>query len=160
MLERLVGEDVEVRLGLDAGNPTVNADPHQLEQVLMNLCTNAAHAMELTGGVLEVGLTNVTLGPGDPQPYPDLEPGGYVRLTVTDTGHGIESAVMQKIFEPYFTTKSSGTGLGLAIARRIITAHGGHLQVNPRPGNTVTIQFQLPLFSNRHTHSNHGYHSA
>ena len=137
---------IELRQQVDAKTDTIIADPTQMQQVLMNLCTNAAHAMEKAGGVLEVGLSNVTLGPGDTRSYPDLEPGGYVRLTVTDTGHGIEPGVMQKIFEPYFTTKEvgKGTGLGLSVVHGIVKAHGGAIKVYSEVGKGTTFQVLLP----------------
>ena len=145
-LRASIPSSIELRQQVDAKTDTIIADPTQMQQVLMNLCTNAAHAMEKAGGVLEVGISNVTLSPGDTRSYPDLEPGGYVRLTVTDTGHGIEPEVMQKIFEPYFTTKEvgKGTGLGLSVVHGIVKAHGGAIKVYSEVGKGTTFQVLLP----------------
>jgi PAS domain S-box-containing protein len=145
-LRASIPSTIEFRQQVDAKTDPIIADPTQMQQILMNLCTNAAHAMEQTGGVLEVGLCNVTLGPADTRLYPELEPGGYVRLTVTDTGHGIEPEVMKKIFEPYFTTKEvgKGTGLGLSVVHGIVQASGGSIKVYSEVGKGSTFQVLLP----------------
>jgi signal transduction histidine kinase len=97
---------------LDPKAGQILADPTQMQQVLMNLCTNAGLAMEKEGGVLEIRLGNVELGGEDARFDSEAEAGRYLRLTVSDTGHGIAPAMLPRIFEPYFTTKEIGKGTG------------------------------------------------
>jgi PAS domain S-box-containing protein len=125
---------------------TVLADPTQMHQVLINLCTNAAHAMRDTGGTIEVHLEPIDVTTDSPAPAQGLTPGPYVRLTVSDTGHGMTPEIMQRIFEPFFTTKSrgEGTGMGLAIVHGIVTGHGGAITVESTPGQGTTFAVYLP----------------
>ncbi len=113
----------------------------------MNLCTNAYHAMREKGGVLEVTLLEEEIGPDDSKSNMDLLPGTYLRLTVGDTGHGMDHAVMEKIFNPYFTTKpfGEGTGMGLAISHGIVKSCGGDIQVYSEPGEGTTFHVYLPM---------------
>lgn len=139
---------IEIRYSLtgDREQGAVFADPTQIHQVLMNLCTNAAHAMRATGGLLNVTVAEIVI-PAAPAAHPlDLQPGPYVRLTVSDTGHGMEAAVMERIFEPYFTTKEvgEGTGLGLAVVQGIVKSHGGAITVQSEPGRGTTFEVLLP----------------
>ena len=125
---------------------TVLADPTQMQQVLMNLCTNAAHAMEDAGGRLKITLDNATLTEADSRLAADLAPGRYVKVSVSDTGHGMEARVRERIFDPYFTTKGpgKGTGLGLSVVHGIVTSHGGVIQVDSEPGAGTTFHVYLP----------------
>jgi PAS domain S-box-containing protein len=125
---------------------TVIADPTQVHQVLMNLCTNAAQAMGDKGGVLHVGLALVRFGAQDLTRPAELGPGPYIRLKVSDTGHGMDRAVVDRIFEPYFTTKrpGEGTGLGLAVVHGIVKSHGGAITVYSSPGEGTTFHVYLP----------------
>ena len=122
------------------------ADPTQMQQVLMNLCTNAAHAMEKHGGVLKIGLCNAAATEGDGIPKSKLEHGNYVLLTVSDTGHGMDPGVQARIFDPYFTTKEpgKGTGLGLSVVHGIVQSHGGAIQVISEVGKGTTFKVFLP----------------
>ena len=137
---------IQIRHHIEVESSVVFADPTQIHQVLMNLCTNAAHAMDEQGGVLEVGLADVMLDTNDMARYPDLYPGTYVQLTVSDTGQGIDRAVMDRIFDPYFTTKGKGegTGLGLSVAHGIVKDHGGAISVESEPGKGTTFYVLLP----------------
>jgi len=137
---------IELRQQLDPKGGTVIADPTQMQQILMNLCTNAAHAMDKTGGVLCVQLANVVLNPDEVRFDSDLEPGEYVRLSVADTGHGIPPDVMKRIFDPYFTTKEKGkgTGLGLSVVHGIVKAHGGAIKVYSEVGQGTSFHVFLP----------------
>jgi PAS domain S-box-containing protein len=121
---------IELRSYLDPTSGTIMADPTQVQQVLMNLCTNAGHAMEKEGGSLQIKLSNTAITGEDARFDPEVEPGNYVKITVSDTGHGMEPSVLQRIFEPYFTTKepSKGTGLGLAVVHGIVKSHGGKIK--------------------------------
>ena len=124
----------------------VMADPTQIHQVIMNLCTNAYHAMEEDGGLLTVSLASV---PYDETslPHGDLSPGTYLRLTVEDTGSGIRPAVLDNIFDPYFSTKdkNKGTGLGLAVVHGIVKGHGGAIAVNSEVGKGTAVHVSLPI---------------
>ena len=113
----------------------------------MNLATNAGHAMQEDGGVLEVSLANVELDDLSVVKHLDLNAGSYLRLTVSDTGHGMTSEIMERIFDPYFTTKDTGegTGLGLSVAQGIIKAHGGTITVYSEMGKGTTFHVYLPL---------------
>ena len=118
-------------------------DEVQVHQIVLNLCTNAAHAMEEKGGTLTIGVDVVTLGGEKALNLPNLPAGKYAKLTVTDTGSGILPENMERIFEPYFSTKEPGrgTGMGLAVVSGIVEAHKGHIQVmsNPQGGTTFTV---------------------
>jgi len=127
---------------------TVLADPTQLEQVLVNLCTNACQAMEAHGGTLTVTVQPCTLEAGDVNVSTagDLPPGDYVLLRVADTGQGMDEHTRERIFDPYFTTKrpGQGTGLGLAVAASIVEKHSGAIQVASGPGEGATFDVYLP----------------
>ncbi|HYA15652.1 MAG TPA: PAS domain S-box protein [Syntrophales bacterium] len=127
----------------------VLADPTQIHQVLMNLCTNAAHAMRDRGGVLTVTLSEVEADDSFILKHPDMRLGPYVRLMVRDTGYGINEAVIERIFDPYFTTKGpgEGTGLGLAVVQGIVKSHGGMITVHSEPDKGTTFQVFLPMIS-------------
>ncbi len=124
---------------------TVLADLTQLNQILMNLCTNAAHAMRTEGGVLEVSLENVEFGIRNAEL--GLEPGTYVKLTVRDTGHGIDPEIMDRIFDPYFTTKGQdeGTGMGLAVVHGIVKSYDGAITVQSEVGKGTVFEVLIPV---------------
>jgi PAS domain S-box-containing protein len=139
---------VEIRQEI-AVNPVgdiVMADPTQIHQVLMNLCTNAFHAMRDKGGILNVVLAEVDAGSLCSE-HPELQPGSYVSLTVNDTGCGMDASVMERIFDPYFTTKApgEGTGLGLSVVQGIVRSHNGIISVQSLPGVGTSFRVLLPL---------------
>jgi signal transduction histidine kinase/ActR/RegA family two-component response regulator len=137
---------IEIRQNLESKSDTVLGNPTQIYQVLMNLCTNAAHAMREEGGVLEVTVTDVDLHMDDAAQNPDLNPGAYVKLTVRDTGSGIEPGIMERIFDPYFSTKEAGqgTGMGLAVAHGIVKSTGGAITVDSKLGEGTTMSVFFP----------------
>jgi signal transduction histidine kinase/DNA-binding response OmpR family regulator len=137
---------ITIRPIIDRNAGAVLADPTQIQQVLINLCTNAAHAMREVGGVIEVRLEAIEVGGDASAISPDLKAGSYVRLTVQDTGHGMEPKILERILEPFFTTKSmgEGTGMGLAVVHSIITNHGGAITVESTPGQGSTFIVYLP----------------
>ena len=124
----------------------VLADPTQIHQIIMNLCTNAGHAMREKGGLLEITLVNTDLESADITGMPDLLPGCYLKLAVKDTGHGMDSQTMERIFDPFFTTKphTEGTGLGLSVIHGIVRNHGGTITVESDPGKGATFNVYLP----------------
>ena len=134
----------EIALSPDDG--VVFADPTQIQQVLMNLCTNAAHAMQARGGLLRVKLSDTVVGGFPDSLHSGLEPGPYVCLTVDDTGHGIDASLIERIFDPYFTTKGvgEGTGLGLSVVQGIVRTNGGAITVHSKPGKGATFNVLFP----------------
>jgi PAS domain S-box-containing protein len=138
--------DIRQEIALPPEGGVVLADPTQIHQVLMNLCTNAAHAMRATGGILSVGLSEVEADTSFVARHPGLKVGPCVCLTVSDTGHGMDAAVMERVFEPYFTTKGAGegTGLGLAVVQGIVRGCGGAVTVYSEPGHGTTFRVYLP----------------
>jgi len=150
LLRSTLPTTIDIRCSIADGcaDGAVLADPTQLHQVLMNLGTNAFHAMRAQGGTLTVALDRLQLQPSAMLgALAELTPGPYAQLTVADTGHGMEGAVLERIFDPYFTTKKAGegTGLGLAVVLGIVRHHGGTITVESRPGAGTTFQVLLPL---------------
>jgi len=138
---------IEIRQNIEPGLDAIFADPTQMHQVMMNLCTNAAHAMGERGGILNVELHNVDLDPQKAVQYPELTPGPFVKLSIIDTGHGMDSATIDRIFDPYFTTKEQdkGTGMGLAVVHGIIKGHGGGIRVQSKRGKGTRFDIFFPV---------------
>jgi len=145
MLVSLVGEDIEVRVELSAEVLTVYADPHQWEQVMMNLAVNARDAMP-GGGCLRIGTASVEWDDAQASRF-GARAGRYAELSVADTGVGMDDATRQRIFEPFFTTKETGkgTGLGLSMVQGIVAQSGGHIDVSTAMGQGTTFRICLPL---------------
>ncbi|MCK4838777.1 MAG: response regulator, partial [Desulfobulbaceae bacterium] len=144
MLRSTIPASIEIKQNIST-KAKVFADPTQIHQVIMNLCTNAYQAMRETGGVLGVSLREVVL-PNESFVL-EAKPGKYLLLEVSDTGAGIDKERMDKIFEPYFTTKDKGqgTGLGLAVVYGIVQSLDGHLTLDSEPGKGSTFQIYLPV---------------
>lgn len=147
LLRASLPSTIEMRLLIAPGTEmgAIMGDPTQMHQVLMNLCTNAAHAMRGTPGRLTIEQSSVDVRPGDPT-FPGLKGGQYLRLSVSDTGHGMDRAVMERIFEPFFTTKErgEGTGMGLAVVHGIVQSHEGAIYVRSEPEIGSTVDVLLP----------------
>jgi PAS domain S-box-containing protein len=137
---------IEICQSLEAPASTILADPTQMHQVLLNLCSNAEHAMRDNGGVLTVRLEALTVTADVTMAHPPLQSGPHLRLTVQDSGHGIAPEVLERIFDPFFTTKGvgEGTGLGLAVVHGIITDHGGAIAVASAPGGGTLFTLYIP----------------
>lgn len=141
---------VEIQSHIDEKSRVILADPSQVHQILMNLCTNAFQAMEGENGILDIGLDAVKLAPGFAVQAGSPEPGDYVRVTVSDSGCGMDAETQQRIFEPFFTTKKPGvgTGLGLSTVHGIVMSYGGAIRVHSAPQQGTTFEIYLPLMQN------------
>ncbi|HOV86155.1 MAG TPA: ATP-binding protein [Syntrophobacteraceae bacterium] len=146
LLRASIPSTIEIRQEVGERIGRIMGDPTQVHQVVMNLCTNAAYAMREAGGLLEVGLERVAFPQRASVPHPRLEPGVYVRLTVRDSGVGMEPATVERIFEPYFTTKpkGEGTGLGLSVVHGIVRGYGGVVTVESEPEEGSTFRVYFP----------------
>ena len=145
MLERLMGENVEVCVQLHTEPTTIRADPNQLEQVVVNLAVNSRDAMP-RGGKLSIETGFVKWGESDAKPRPGAQAGSYVLLAVSDTGEGMSEETRGHIFEPFFTTKEvgKGTGLGLATVHGIVEQSGGYVEVHSELGRGTTFKIYMP----------------
>lgn len=148
ILNRLIGEDIEMRIEMSSENLMIMADSGQIEQVFMNLATNARDAMP-NGGFLKIRTESIFISEQYIKERISPKPGAYVCISVTDTGTGMDEQTRLNIFEPFFTTKEAGkgTGLGLAVSYGIITQHGGAINVYSEPGEGTIFKIYLPLIS-------------
>jgi PAS domain S-box-containing protein len=146
LLQSSLPANIKVNVAITADKPVLG-DPTQIHQIIMNLCTNAYHAMQASGGVMEVLLEQVSVDASTDSGAVDLPPGPYLQLTVSDTGAGISPAIIDRIFDPYFTTKdkSKGTGLGLAVVHGIVKRHRGEISVESRVGEGTRFTVFLPV---------------
>jgi PAS domain S-box-containing protein len=145
MMRRLIGEDIRLTTDLDPGLDYIKADPTQMQQVVMNLIINGRDAMP-GGGTLSIETRNITLDEKDCESIADSAPGDYVRLSVRDTGTGIDPEILHRIFEPFFTTKElgKGTGLGLSVGYGVISQHDGWINIDSMPGEGTQFTVYLP----------------
>ena len=145
-LKATAPQNIEIRENFDVESGMIMADPTQIHQVLMNLCSNAVHAMRGKGGVLEVSLADVEVDAHLLASNLDLKPGPYLKLMVRDTGHGMDQELIKRIFEPFFTTKKpgEGTGMGLAVVHGIVTRHEGAVITDSELGQGATFQVFFP----------------
>ncbi|MDQ1349939.1 MAG: Histidine kinase [Acidobacteriota bacterium] len=145
LLRSTLPTTIEIYQDISGSTYPVIANKSEIHRIVMNLCTNAAHAMREEGGILSVSLKEVDLEPTDTNGK-NLEPGRYQHLTVSDTGHGMTPEVLSRIFEPYFTTKKEGegTGMGLSVVHGIIKSCGGDITVYSSPGKGTTVHVFLP----------------
>jgi PAS domain S-box-containing protein len=146
LLRASISKTVEIAFKTTTSSDEILASPVEIQQILMNLATNAALAMQATGGVLEISLADIDFEPDSPALGPDILPGEYVQLAVKDTGTGIPPDVMKRVFEPFFTTREvgKGTGMGLAVVYGIVKDLQGTITVESEPGFGTTFRVCLP----------------
>jgi PAS domain S-box-containing protein len=146
LLRSSIPTTIEIHQNISSDSDIVRADPTQINQILINLCTNAAQAIGEKAGVLEVSLENIELDEESAIHYYDLSSGKYVRLTVSDTGDAIDPKILERIFDPYFTTKKvgEGSGMGLSVVHGIVKSHGGGISVISKPGKGTIFHILFP----------------
>ena len=150
LLRAYLPSTIEIIQNLTSKSSTL-ADPTQIHQVLMNLCTNAEHAMQGTGGQLAISLSDVMIDSEFEARQLDINPGAYLRLEVSDTGQGMTAEVKERIFDPFYTTKETGkgTGMGLSVVHGIVKSHEGAITVKSEPGKGTTFEVFLPVSQNK-----------
>ncbi|MBN2468430.1 MAG: PAS domain S-box protein [Deltaproteobacteria bacterium] len=146
MLRAALPSTIQIQQDIRKDSGMVLGDPTHIHQILINLCTNGFHAMREKGGILQVSLANVDIEAEEIAKYPDMTPGAYINLTVSDTGHGMDSGVIDRIFDPYFTTKGvgDGTGLGLSVVYGIVRSYKGSIRVHSEVGRGSSFEIFLP----------------
>ncbi|NTV91702.1 MAG: PAS domain S-box protein [Chlorobiaceae bacterium] len=163
LLRPSIPSTITIEQDLDFSCRNILADPSQIHQVIVNLCTNAFQAMEESGGVLTIGLKEIMPDKALMSEFPDLhEKGSYLCLSISDTGKGMDDKTMERIFEPFFTTKSGrrGTGLGLSVVHGIITSYKGQISVLSRLDNGTSFRVYLPVCDKKATHDTPEINSA
>jgi len=152
LIRKTMPTTIDLRLNIRCTSETVLGDPTEISQVVINLCTNALHAMRGHTGVMSIRLEPAAVNREPAAQRSGLPPGDYVRLTVMDTGEGIEPAIMDRVFDPYFTTKAvdEGLGMGLAVVDGIIKHHNGSIHIHSEPGKGTTVEVLLPLAEKQH----------
>jgi signal transduction histidine kinase len=146
LFRAMIPAGIQIHQEIETDCGFVSMAPTYIHQILMNLCSNAYHAMKDTGGTLSISLKAVAIEKEGKENEFGVKPGPYLVLSVSDTGHGMDETVREKIFEPYFTTKKQGegTGLGLSVIMGIIKRHRGHINVSSEPGKGTTFRIYLP----------------
>ena len=145
-LRSTIPTTIDIQKHLPDADITILADPIQINQIMMNLCINASQAMEDTGGIMEIIVETVSLDEEAADSYPDLTAGDYLKITVNDTGPGIDPEIIERIFDPYFTTKEmgKGSGMGLSIVHGIVQNHSGAISVDSKLGKGTTFSILFP----------------
>ena len=151
LLRASLPSTIEIREHIDSEVAIIEADLTQVHQLIMNLCTNAASAMDEEVGLIKVRLKNADLKALSSTTNSNIDPGPYLKLSVSDTGHGMPPEVLEKIFDPYFTTKEKGkgTGLGLAVVHGIVERHRGHITVESIPAKGTTFSVYFPIIKRK-----------
>ncbi|MDM8517957.1 response regulator [Desulfobacterales bacterium HSG16] len=147
LLRSSIPSSIEIRTDILKNSGLINADPTQIHQILINLCTNASHAMEAEGGILKISIKKVVANDETIAQYNEIMPGQYLQLTVKDTGCGIEPDIRDRIFDPYFTTREigKGSGMGLAVVLGIVKNHDGAISISSKSGKGTTVEVVFPI---------------
>jgi len=146
-LRSTIPTTIDIEQDIRITDETILGDPIQINQVMMNLCINSSHAMEETGGKLTLILEKVILDKNSAKAYPELTPGNHVQIMFMDTGQGIDPEIIDRIFDPYFTTKAvgKGSGMGLAVVHGIVKNHNGAISIKSKPGKGTGIRILFPM---------------
>ncbi|MCG8618359.1 MAG: ATP-binding protein [Desulfobacterales bacterium] len=149
LIRSSIPSNIEIRSHIPESCDTIQANATQIHQVIINVCTNAAHAMADKGGILTVNLSRIAVGQERETGLESMPPGTYIKIEIQDTGIGIKQKYREKIFDPYFTTKAvgKGTGMGLSVVHGIVKNHNGHISVESQAGNGTTITIFFPVVS-------------
>ena len=147
LLRATIPSSIEIECNIDEFCGLIKGDPTQIHQIIMNLCTNAYHAMQETGGTLEVSLKEIDISYEQSVERVGMKVGKHIELMVKDSGHGMDPHVKERIFEPYYTTKKQGkgTGLGLSVIHGIVKNHGGDITLTSQPGKGSSFKVYLPI---------------
>ncbi len=150
-LRSTIPSTIDIHLNIQVRDETILADPTQINQIMMNLCINASHAMEQTGGNLSITVEKVSLDDISANNCPDLKKGKHIKIVVGDTGPGIAPEIIDRIFDPYFTTKGVGTGsgMGLSVVHGIVKNHGGAIIVDSEPGKGTSFSIFFPIVTEK-----------
>ena len=161
LLRSSIESSIEMKLDIDTKLKTINAEPTQIHQIIINLCTDSAHAMEKNGGQIIIRVKNINIDSANAYKE-DLPPGEYVKLEIQDTGHGIPAEIQERVFDPYFTTKETGkgSGMGLSVTHGIVKSHNGYLKLtsSPEKGTCIAILFPVVNSSTRENKNNKENH--
>jgi PAS domain S-box-containing protein len=146
-LRSTIPTTINIHRNIQATDETILANPTQINQIIMNLCINASHAMEQTGGDLTIAVEKIALDDNSARDYPGLKRGNHVKIMISDTGPGIDPEIINQIFDPYFTTKEvgKGSGMGLAVVHGIVKSHSGAITVDSNPGKGAEFIMLFPL---------------
>ncbi|MGE0087452.1 MAG: ATP-binding protein [Desulfococcaceae bacterium] len=149
MIKSMTPSNIETKLRIESKSAIITGDPTQIHQIVMNLCSNANYVLRDRGGVIEIHIDQVSFGSQEKIMIPNLSPGDYVRLTVSDNGPGMDKNVLERVFDPFFTTKPAGegTGMGLAVVHGIVQNHGGAVSVESQPGMGTSFHCYFPLIA-------------
>ena len=155
MMRATLPTTIAIQTDFTEAQALILGDSTQIHQILVNLCTNAAHAMRLSGGTLKISLKQVEMDDTHAFEHPDLLPGSYLRLAVSDTGTGMDRGTRERIFEPFFTTKApgEGAGVGLSVVHGIVKSHGGKIIVRSELGKGSTFELYFPRIEGIEEHS-------
>lgn len=150
LLRASIPTTIEIRENIDPECDAIMGDPTQIHQIIMNLCTNAYHAMQRKGGVLAISLSHIELDADALKNKMDIKAGLYIQLEISDTGHGMDEAILKRMFEPYYTTKANGegTGLGLSLVHGIVKSLNGEIAVYSEPELGTTFRAYFPAIAN------------
>lgn len=152
LLRRMIPASISIRSSIRCQSETILADSTEMHQIIINLCNNAVHAVGQNAGVIEIDLTAVTLDGPELARYEGLRGGDYVKLALQDTGDGIAPEIMDRVFDPYFTTKDvhEGLGMGLAVVHGIVKQHDGAIHIESVPGNGTRVEVLFPQIAAEH----------
>lgn len=150
MVRALVPANIDIRTSLDGKAGVVRGDPNEIQQLVVNLCSNAYQALARGGGVITVSVARATVSLEFAKEHPRLHAGDYVRLRVSDTGEGMDAATLERIFDPFYTTREvgKGTGLGLSVVHGIVVKHEGDIVISSKPGEGTTVDVYFPPIDN------------